>query len=217
MLEQILVKFEDVEDVVSLGSTCVRLGGILSNCRMWRRILAKTELVQHGQVMEDRMKNLADFLGLLANSEAIISLLRKTIYERYPGTVRDRVTVLITTDPQHHSVTLLGLQLLVLADRDKPGHTVLKVKLDACVTRNQLLVLASLHKKIRELVVTMVFCYPEEDGTALCSMLERCSTWRLNCLYLRGELYSRSCTELNLAFLFAIVSFLIKSVLKINF
>ena len=79
MLEQILVKFEDVEDVVSLGSTCVRLGGILSNCRMWRRILAKTELVQHGQVMEDRMKNLADFLGLLADSEAIISLLRKTI------------------------------------------------------------------------------------------------------------------------------------------
>ena len=88
------------------------------------------------------------------------------------------MTVLIPTDPQQYSVTLLGLQLLVLADRDKAGHTVLKAKLAGCVTRNRLLALASLQKKIRELVMKTVFGYPEEDGTALCSMLERSSTWR---------------------------------------
>ena len=34
ILEQILVKTDYVEDVVSLGSTCIRLKGILSNLRV---------------------------------------------------------------------------------------------------------------------------------------------------------------------------------------
>ena len=193
ILEQILVKTEYVEDVVSLGSTCVRLKGILSNLRVWRYILAKAELVEHGQVMEDRVRTITAFLGSLPDCEAIYSLLRKTIYERYPGTVRDggtvmdMVTVLFPGDPQHHSVTLLGLRLLVLADRETAGHTVLKVELSLS-TSNHVLSLASLQKEIGELVLMGgIICIREEEGMALCSAVERSSTWRIGRLFLMGE------------------------------
>ena len=195
MLEQILVKFEDVEDVVSLGSTCVRLKGIISSLRIWKIILVKTELVQHGQVMEDRMRTITSFLSSLPDSEAIFSLLCETIYERYPGIVSnrvtidsviDRVTVLFPSDPQHHSMSVLGLQLLVLADRQTASQTVLRVELNGG-RPNQVLALASLQKKIGELRMVHYICGTEEEGMVLCSVVERSSVWMMDNLWLWGE------------------------------
>ena len=186
MLEQILVQLDDVEDVVSLGSTCLRLTGILSNLRIWRIVLAKTELVEQGGVMEDRMRTLAAFLSSLPESEGIFSLLRKTIYERYPGTCMDRFTVSFPADPQHHTVSLCGLQLLVLADREIAGHTILKAYL-APGWINHLPALASLQKEIGELVMGLAFCYTDEDGMVLCSVLKKCTSWRLGWLILKEE------------------------------
>ena len=127
MLESILVQLDDVEDVISLGSTCLRLSRILSSLRIWRIILAKTELVRQGHVLEDRMRRLATFLSSLPESEEIFSFLCNTIYERYPGTPMDRIKVSFPGDPQHHPVSLHGLQLLILADRETVGHTIHKV------------------------------------------------------------------------------------------
>ena len=159
VLGQIFLQLEAVEDVVSLGSTCLRLTGILSNLRVWRIILAKTELVEHGEVMEDRVRTMATFLNSLPASEAIFSLLRETIYERYPArwpgvngvSVIDSVTVSFPADLQHHPVSVLGLQLLVLTDRKTTGHTILQVQLSGgWQTRNWMTLnrLLSLQKEI---------------------------------------------------------------------
>ena len=184
MLESILVQLDDVEDVISLGSTCLRLSRILSNLRIWRIILAKTELVRQGRVLEDRMRRLATFLSSLPESEEIFSFLCNTIYERYPGTPMDRIKVSFPGDPQHHPVSLHGLQLLILADRETVGHTIHKVYL---ALPNQLHSLASLQKGIGELEMGVAFCYTEEEGKVLCSVLERCTAWRLRWLILKKE------------------------------
>ena len=191
VLEQILLLLEDVEDVVSLGSTCVLLAGILTQLRIWRIVLAKTEMVEHGEVMEGRLRAMYKFLSSLPESEGIFSFLHKTIYERYPGVQGvNSVTVSFPGDPKHHSVSVLGLQLLVLTDRKTTGHTILQVQLSGgWQTRNWMTLnrLLSLQKEIRELVIEEVACYTEEEGVTMCSLLERCSTWRMDWLHLEGE------------------------------
>ena len=191
VLEQIMLLLEDVEDVVSLASTCLLLAGILTQLRIWRIVLAKTEMVEHSQVMEGRLRTMNKFLSLLPESEGIFSLLHKTIYKRYPGVQGvNSATVIFPGDPEHHSVSVLGLELLVLTDRQTSKHNILQVQLaGGWEARNWMTLyrLLSLQKEIRELVIEEVACYTEEEGMVLCSLLERCSTWRMDWLHLEGQ------------------------------
>ena len=86
ILEVIVLELK-VEDVISLGSSCTDLARIVSQERIWRKILAKTELVDEDEVvMEDRVLEINTFLRTLANADAILSLLREMIYERHSAT-----------------------------------------------------------------------------------------------------------------------------------
>ena len=186
MLQLILKKLENVEDVVNLGSSCLRFTELLSNLSIWRIILAKTELVEHDRVMTNRVQTLTTFLSSIPDSEAIFSLLHQTIYERYPATdesrergpvvpLRNIITVSFPGDPQHHSVSLLGLKVLVLTDRQAAGHTVHKLHLG------------------------MVRCATDGQGLDLCSLLARCPTWKITLLNLRGHVGWLTWSKLEMA------------------
>ena len=41
--------------------TCLLLAGILTQLRIWRIVLAKTEMVEHGEVMEGRLRAIQVF------------------------------------------------------------------------------------------------------------------------------------------------------------
>ena len=46
LLEQIFLGMEDVDSMVSLGSCCHRLMEILTREKVWKNLLAKTEMVK---------------------------------------------------------------------------------------------------------------------------------------------------------------------------
>ena len=110
VLEEVVLKLESVEDVISLGSSCTDLARIVGQERIWRDILAKTQLVEDGEdededgsVMEDRVRTITTFLSSLENSDDIFSLIHQTIYERYPATHQeeeeDNMTVTVVPPP----------------------------------------------------------------------------------------------------------------------
>ena len=108
ILEEIVLKLESVEDVISLGSSCTDLARIVGQERLWRVILAKTQLVENGEdedgsVMEDRVRTITTFLSSVENSDDIFSLIHQTIYERYPATHQeeeeDNMTVTVVPPP----------------------------------------------------------------------------------------------------------------------
>ena len=195
VLEEIVMKLESVEDVISLGSSSTDLARIVGQERLWRVLLARTELVEavRGRVMQDRVRLIATFLSSLANSDAFFSLLHQNIYKRYPasgqGWMENSITVSCPTSPQLHSVSGLGLRLLVLIGREEARHTVHKVT-SYWISPSLLLSLASLQREqIRELVVegTSFDCTTEEEGRTLVSFLERCATWSVAWMDLGDE------------------------------
>ena len=192
ILEKIVMKLESVEDVISLGSSCTALARIVGQERLWGVVLARTELVQEdGRVMEDRVRNITSFLSSIVDNDAICSLLRQTIYDSFPmcdqGLIKENITVSCPTTPQLHSVSGLGFELLALTDREGARHTVHKIKMSSTFP-SLLLPLASLQRhKISEMVVKGVRCTTEEEGSALVSLLERSTTWRVGRLHLLGD------------------------------
>ena len=82
VLEEIFLKLE-VEDVIMLGSCSISLFRIVCQERLWRVLLAKTELVEGGRVREDRVRVITTFLSSLANSYSLFCLLQRMIYKRY--------------------------------------------------------------------------------------------------------------------------------------
>ena len=80
ILEEVVLKLESVKDVISLGSSSTDLARIVGQERLWRVILAKTELVEDEDIVkEDRVRTITTFLSSLAHSTAIFSLLHQTI------------------------------------------------------------------------------------------------------------------------------------------
>ena len=190
ILEEIVLELE-VEDVISLGSSCTDLARIVSQERLWRIILAKTELVDEDEVvMEDRVLEINTFLRTLANADAILSLLREMIYERHSATGEgwdENITVSFPSSLQLHVVSGIGLELLALTDRDDSRHTLHKVNVWT-VSPCLLLALASLKREeITELEVEDLSCTTEEEGRALVSLLESSITWRVEVLELSDE------------------------------
>ena len=112
VLEEVVLKLELVEDVISLGSSCTDLA------LLWREILAKTQLVEDGEdededgsVMEDIVRTITTFLCSLENSNDMFSLIHQTIYERYPATHQeeeeDNMTVSCPSSPHLYSLSTL--------------------------------------------------------------------------------------------------------------
>ena len=143
VLEMVLVKL-DVEDVISLGSSCTHLARVVGQERIWRVLLANTQLVdEQGVVMENRMRTITTFLSAIKGQDSIFSLLHRMIYDRYPALLHDwteeelkhmdkeveSITVSFPPSPQLHCVSLLGLQLKALAGREESRHRVHKVKM----------------------------------------------------------------------------------------
>ena len=125
ILEEVTMKLESVEDVMALGSCSRRLARIVGQTSLWRVIFSKTDLVEDGRVMEDRIRNITTFLTSLEDSDAIFFLLHQTIYNRFPATEEEEeeenITVSCPTSTQLHSVSGLGLELLALTDREGLG------------------------------------------------------------------------------------------------
>ena len=185
ILEEIVLKLESVEDVISLGSSCTSLARTVGQERLWRVILAKTDLVEYveyddeydGHVREDRVRAISSFLSSLPNSAAMLSLLHETIYERYPATGQGQeeeeytIMVHLPSSPQLHSVSSLRLELLAVTGREEARHIIHKVKV-LWIPSSLLLPLANLKREqITELDVEDIFCTSEEEGTALVSSI----------------------------------------------
>ena len=115
ILEEVAMKLESVEDVISLGSSCTDLARIVAQERIWRVLLARTELVvEEDLIMEDRVKTITSFLSSFADSDAIFFLLHQTICERYLATAQgwqDDISVSFLSSHQLHSVSGIGLEL----------------------------------------------------------------------------------------------------------
>ena len=189
ILEEVILKL-DVEDVISLGSTCTKLARIVGKERLWMVILSKTELVKNGRVWEDRVRTITTFLSSQHNSDSILAVLNQIIYKRYPAISQgdyEDITVSFPSSTQLHSVSGLGLELVALTGRRRAKHLLHKVRL-AEVPSSLLLPLASLEKEqMTELVVGDVNCTTEEEGRALVSLMESCSTWYVALEDLSGE------------------------------
>ena len=192
ILEEVIMKLESVEDVIALGSCSPLLARIVGQASLWRIIFSKTDLVENGRVMEDRIRNITTFLTTLEDSDAIFFLLHQTIVDRFPATEEgeeeENITVSCPSSPQLQHVSGLGLQLLALTDREGARHTVHEIKMSS-ISSSLLLSLASLHRdQISELVVESgIHCTTEEEGSALVSLLERSTTWMVRWLYLYDE------------------------------
>ena len=197
MLEQILLNVESVEDVISLGSSSPTFARILSQERIWRIILAKTEMVEDGLVMKNRMRTISAFLTSLPDSASLFSLLHQTISQRYPGTAtcpascqckEETITVTFPGDSQLHEVSGLGMELLALTDRQGARHTVHKVRLGRILTGEKgILPVLTQQEEISDLVVGNIVCCTEEEGMMIGCLLEKCSSWRVHTLRMWDE------------------------------
>ena len=128
VLEEIFLKLE-VEDVIMLGSCSISLYRIVCQERLWRVLLAKTELVEGGRLREDRVRKITTFVSSLANSAAIFSLFNQTVYKRFPAIGWEEETVAMSWGEEvglsyHDSVSVLGLELLILISREAARLTV---------------------------------------------------------------------------------------------
>ena len=202
LLEQIFFMLEDVPDMLSLGSSCALLSSLLSTPRLWRNLLAKTKMVQKGRwVMEDRIRKMPTqilpFMTTVSDPEALFRLLHEAVCARFPasgpGLRQESISVTCPSHPSPHTVSGLGLQLLVATDRQGQGHTLHSLALSYVLGNGPLLLalgaLAGLQEqRVTELVSSgAISCSTEEEGRALCSLLELCTTWRLEVLSLGGE------------------------------
>ena len=120
MLEQILLTVDSVEDVISLGSSSLTFARILAQERIWRIVLSKTEMVEDGIVMKNRMRTISAFLTSLPDSGPLFSLLHLTICQRFPGTnlcptsctcKEETITVSFPGESELHKVSGLGMEL----------------------------------------------------------------------------------------------------------
>ena len=135
--EEVVLKLE-VEDVISLGSSCTTLASVVGQDKIWRVVLAKTQLVEDGMVNEIMVRKITTFLD--DNSvRAIFSLLHQRIYERYPtsgqgSNIEENIAVSFPSSPQLHSVSILELQLLALTGRKGARHMVNMVQVSVIPT-----------------------------------------------------------------------------------
>ena len=82
-------------------------------------------------------------------------------------------------------MSVLGLELLALTSWGAATY-VIKV---GRISPSLVFSLSFLHRReeITELVVAFYQCTEEEEGAALASLLERCTTWRVEVLNLSGQ------------------------------
>ena len=189
MIEDIVLKVEDVGDVISLGSTCSRLASIIGQERIWKILLAKTELVG-----EERVRRIAVFFTSIEDNDPLFSLLQSTIYIRHGtetprrGIPMDHIIVSSTASTQLHSVSILGLKLLALATGGEAttSHRVHKVRVSR-MDGPLVISLASLQlDQLNSMVTGEVSCGTEEQGLAVFSLLESYPSWRVDLLLSGG-------------------------------
>ena len=105
MEDMIILKVGGMEDVISLGSFFISLARMVGQERLWRVMLALTELVEEGRVREDKVRKITTFA----------SSLNQTVYMGYPAIGWEEESMGVSS---HHSVSVLGLELLLLITRE---------------------------------------------------------------------------------------------------
>ena len=86
ILEMITVQL-DVEQVLSLGSSCAFLARVVGQERVWRVLLARTELEEGWEEARAGYS----FLTSFDNGDAIISMFHQNILYHYPSVYRAQV------------------------------------------------------------------------------------------------------------------------------
>ena len=222
LLEEIVTKLESVEDVISLGSSCTDLARIVGQERIWRVLIAKTELVegadpaageksraeqraeQGSRDMGGRVRRITTFLGLVSKNKVIFSLLHQKIYSHYPATdpgyMHENIIVSFPPSSQLHAVSGLGLHLLALTGKQAGRHLLHEVSAFE-ISSSLLLSLASLEmEKTIEMWVIEIYCTTEEEGLAMVSLLKR-RRWGSGSsgmmIFLEGEVGGRTWERLD--------------------
>ena len=144
LLEQIFLHQDAVEDMLSLGSSSIRLHQVLTQPRIWRNLLAKANLIT---VVKKKMKDppgirsssrlnrsliqkLMVFLKATEHGELLLSLLRDNTCQFHPGSTNGpSVSVSLPLQPGPRCVSVLGLLLLAYTEGQGQGPTILTVKM----------------------------------------------------------------------------------------
>ena len=124
IIEQIFHQQENVEDMISLGSSCSWIHQILSKQNVWRNLLTKAKITEriHTQGKQGNghkvnppvVQMLMLFLKTVDYPEVLLGLLHEHIcllYHDFPGS---SVTVGCSLNASPHTVSSLGLELLAL-------------------------------------------------------------------------------------------------------
>ena len=173
VLEKIFFFFNNVEDLISLGSTCQRLAKLAGQGRVWRVMLAKTQLVDVGQrILVDRVRTMFTFMDTLA-SHQIEQISELTVEE-----------ITCTTEEQ-------GWTLVSFLERCS-AWSVGKLHLNGYVgvqTWGRLAreVAPPCRGRLMKLYVGNISCSTEEEGLSIVSLLERCKDWVVQRLQLTGD------------------------------
>ena len=137
LLEQIILHQDSVEDMISLASSSLQLHQVLSKPRMWRKLIVKANMVtivktkKNGAPVVKSSVNYSLFQMLMAflkttdDPEELLGLLQDHICLLHPGSPQDNnVTISLPLLTGPHCVSVLGLVLLALTDRQGQGPTI---------------------------------------------------------------------------------------------
>ena len=205
ILEMISMQL-DVEEVLSLGSSCTLLARVVGQERVWRVLLARTELEEgwvegmgcrgQGQVLEARVRRIFCFLASLNNGGVILSMVHQHILEHYPPVYRgpaadwgDCIMVSFPPSPQLHSICGIGVQLLALTGAKHVVHSLRVGEISPSL-------LPALRGDGIVLELWGHYCATEEEGMELVSLLQRCSSWLIKGVDLGEEVGGQTWTGL---------------------
>lgn len=197
ILEMITMQL-DVDQVLSLGFSCNILARVVGQERVWRLLLARTELEEgwyeglggcrgQGQVMEARVRRIYSFMTSLDNGDTILAMVHQHILEHYPPVYRgpsndwgDCIMVSFPPSPQLHSICGIGVQLLALTGA---SYVVQSLRVGDISPS----LLPALRGDGIVLELWGHYCDTEKEGMELVSLLRRCSSWLIKELELRKE------------------------------
>ena len=134
MIVHILLKLKKGEDMLSLATSLPNFKTILSRPRVWRSLLArtKTKMVKNHNINKTLIHQILAYLSSVSNPPALFFLLHRTICSQFPATALDfqSLTVSCPAQPEPHSVSGPGLELLAMADREGHSHILHRVRGD---------------------------------------------------------------------------------------
>ena len=82
LLEQIFLHLEAVEDMIYLGSSCSRLHQVLSQPRIWRKLMAKTKFINVFEKERHGLKVKQSFVNCFQVQQLMVFLKKAELLKR---------------------------------------------------------------------------------------------------------------------------------------